>query len=325
MTRNRAIVYITDAGFLMPSLFSASQIASNSKVLDVADIFLILVGVTASEKLKSSFAHDGIQFLELEKSAFWRKDDTFFNQTHVPVTSLGRLVMQSVLPDSYEHVLYLDGDTYIAGDIESLVEHTVARGKIAAANDCSWLSRGRFGSFWRAHSAYCSGLGIADPSSYFNAGVLAFRMESWREMAPKALDFFEDNPQLCRYHDQSALNAVFQNRRETLSPAWNYQSDYSELGCNNQLRPRIFHFTGGHKPWQTRNSVWGPAIFDEYTEFMNRYPVLEDIHPLKKRFEAEVGRTYRERFDVRNIVRNIRRTRKRAMFRNYLANTKFAV
>lgn len=321
MLKSRAIVYVTDEGFLMPSLFSASQVASRAGALAAADIFVVLVGVGASEALRSSFARSGIQFLELDRQAFWRTDETFFNQTHVPVTSLGRLAIQSVLPDRYEHVLYLDGDTYIAGDIADLIDHTVAPGKIAAARDCSWLSRGQLGSFWRQHETYSRNLGLADPSDYFNAGVLAFRMETWREMAPKALEFFETNPQMCRYHDQSALNHVFRDRREVLSPIWNCQSGYFELGVEAELDARIFHFTGGLKPWRTRKSVWGESILDEYAEFIDRYPAMGASRSTDNPVRSSRGKL----LDVREMIENARKVRKRTLLRRYLAHTRFAL
>lgn len=322
MGKRRAIVYVTDAGFLMPSLFSASQLADKTTACDVADVFVILVGVDPPDALGSAFADLGIRFLSLDQETFWRKD-VFFNRTHVPVASLGRLAMQDVLPESYEHVLYLDGDTYIADDIRPLVEHTVAPGKIAAANDCSWLSKGQLGSFWRRHVSYCRSLGLSDPSSYFNAGVLAFRTSTWREMAPRALEFFEAKSELCNYHDQSALNAVFKDCREVLSPMWNYQSSYAELG-GRDVRPHILHFTGGFKPWRTRNSVWGAAIFDEYTQFMKRYPILDEIKPLGPRDDVIRLPSYLDRFGPRNVVETVRKVRKRVLFSRYLTRTQFA-
>ena len=192
----RAIVYITDGGFLMPSLFSASQVLTKTRARELADLFVILVDVEITGQLRDTFTDLGIRFLRLDRRSFWRKGDVAFNRTHVPTTSIGRLAMQDVIPDGYEHVLYLDGDTYIAGDIEPLILHTVAPGRIAAAADCTWLAKGQMGPFWRGHAAYCAGLGLSDVTRYFNAGVLAFRMDTWCEYAPRALRFFEQHSDL---------------------------------------------------------------------------------------------------------------------------------
>jgi lipopolysaccharide biosynthesis glycosyltransferase len=294
-------------------------------VLSLADVFVILVGLKASRLLQFSFTGIGIQFLELDQSDFLPKGDISFNRTHVPVTSLGRLVLQEIIPDNYEHIVYLDGDTYLAGDITPLVSHTVAAGKIAAANDSSWLSKGQLGSFWRAHASYCHELGLVDPTSYFNAGVLAFRTQTWREMAPLALEFFAKNSRLCRYHDQSALNAIFRDHREILSPIWNYQSGYAELGPSPRMTPRILHFTGASKPWRTPTSFWGKPISDEYGDFFSRYSTISPIHPQNKELGTAQMRNDTDRISPRRIVQSLRRARKRGLLGHYLANTEFAL
>ncbi|MET3587884.1 hypothetical protein ABID21_004016 [Pseudorhizobium tarimense] len=49
---------------------------------------------------------------------------------------------------------------------------------------------GDFGGYWPKHKAYMAELGIDDSRNYFNSGVLAFRLDTWREIAPRALDTF---------------------------------------------------------------------------------------------------------------------------------------
>jgi lipopolysaccharide biosynthesis glycosyltransferase len=319
----RAIVYVTDSGFVMPSLFSASRVLDTTRA-DIADVFVVLVGVELSDALRAPFEARGVRFLKLDKRAFWRDEKTYFNKTHVPVTALGRLALHEVLPSGYEHILYLDGDTYVANDIAALVAHTVAPGMIAGARDCIWLNKGWSPVSWQAHSKYCADLGVDDATEYFNSGVLAFRLSTWREMAPKALAFFERHPELCRYHDQSALNATFNKRCESLSPLWNFQTGYAEILDPVQIRPKIYHFTGGGKPWSKASGAATPAIVDEYRAFGAAHPQLAGAFAPKKGNDSKPAAAPRRRTPV-GLARVARAAAQRAVFRRYLARASFTV
>ena len=324
-TKNRAIVYVTDQGFLMPSLFSACQIAEQAAVIEIADIFIILVGVKASDELQAAFIDKSIHFLELNQQDFWRDENVFFNETHVPITSLGRLAMQNVVPDKYQHILYIDGDTYIKGNIMPLVSHTVASGKIAATNNASWLSRGQMGASWNNYERYCKNLGIPDATKYFNAGLLAFQLDTWKDMAPKALKFFEKNSTLCKHHDQSALNVVFETQREVLSPIWNYQTGYAELANHNEVSAVILHFTGAHKPWLSEKTFWGPSLFNEYSAFIEQYSLLSKMAPIVNQDDNLPQKPAFNRFELKDIVRKCRNVRKSVKLKRSLLHDNFAI
>ena len=166
--------------------------------------------------------------------------------------------------------------------------------------------------------------GIFDRSQYFNAGVLAFRMDTWRELAPQALRFFEQHSDLCKYHDQSALNATFKDRRELLSPIWNFQTGYAETGAN-VAKARVLHFTGAFKPWRTSNSVWGQGVFEEFGRFMQSNPEFEAIHPIKRNAAPRNPGSLGSVLSIRRAARRFRALRNRAMLNRYLASEPFAL
>ena len=309
----------------MPSLFSAYRILTVTQVRDIADVLIFLVSTDVPQRIRDSFETLGVTFIPLPMDAFCRKADITFNRTHVPVTALGRLALPEVMPQNYEHIVYLDGDTYATGEITPLIQHTVAPGKVAAAADSTWLAEGQLGSFWNSHNGYLNSVGIDDARDYFNSGVLAFQMHTWRKFAPAALTFFEKNSEICRYHDQSALNATFVGQREALSPQWNFQSGYQELGAG--FERRILHFTGGFKPWKTPMSVWGRAMFDEYLDFVRRYPELGSAQPesAAERGSYSIARRTLASLHPRNLLHRIRLARKRVLLRRYIARSDFAI
>ncbi|HEY4254683.1 MAG TPA: glycosyltransferase, partial [Roseomonas sp.] len=147
--------------------------------------------------------------------------------------------------------------------------HTVQAGKILAANDNMWLG---YHLKRKKVKEYKRNLGLSSDFDYFNCGVLALQRETMDDMFPKALEFFLKNSQICAYHDQSALNAVFAGRREVLSPLYNFISDYYLLNVLGDANPALLHFTGGGKPWAYDGPPWG-------NKFLASYPYIIENNP----------------------------------------------
>lgn len=326
--KDRAIVFVTDAGFLVPSIVAALEIARQADVLATADIFILLVDLDDGllEALRAGFAGSGIQFESLPSEAFLPPPDTFFNQTHITRTALGRFALHLAIPSHYRHVVYLDGDVQVAGDLGPLVRHEVAPGHIAAGNEFLWLCEGDHGGFWRQHRAYLTAIGIADPIDYFNSGVLAFRMDTWRDMAPRALAYFTAWPERCIYHDQSALNAVFAGRREVLSPAYNYGTEFALLGLGDAVKPRLIHFTGGLKPWFFCGPPWHGRFKALYDDAVAAHPVLDGRlkQPDARDLAGREAALRKARLRTRLLLPWRQRQRKSEL-RRYIRETPFAV
>lgn len=325
--KDTAVVFVTDKGFLVPSLVAALQVAEQPEATLIADIFIVLIDVDSGivTSLASLFRDAGLSFVAMNSSLFLPPDDTFFNKTHVPRTALGRLALHHVLPAQYENVVYLDGDTQISGDITALLRHRVRPGHIAAVPEGNWLCEGDIGHYWPKHKAYMAALGIDDPHNYFNSGVLAFRMDTWREMAPRALEYFARYPERCIYHDQSALNAVFAGRYERLSPIYNFVLLYAELAIEDKVKPRIFHFTGGDKPWNYVGPPWNGRFTGAYRAFLETYPTLSAYLPLQGYGEPAEKPARRLLSLLKKPVSLWRRARRKARLREYIAGNNFAM
>ena len=118
------------------------------------------------------------------------------------MVALARLILDIAIPDHYTNIVYLDGDLQIVGDVRPLVTYRVPDGMIAAGRGSLWLERNNHDvSNW--FDGYLQGLGGVSSDTYFNSGVLAFRRDTWNEIAPKALQFFFENSQACPRHDQA--------------------------------------------------------------------------------------------------------------------------
>ena len=178
------------------------------------------------------------------------------NKTHVPLATLGRFFMDGLLPGATRRLVYLDGDTWITSDPSALIETTFPDGKFAAAEGMCFFCRHDFTAYGRFVRSYFRGLGIDGDKGYFNAGVFAVNRNTWRVIAAEALDFFKRSIDACKYHDESALNAVVGNRRLRLSPAWNFQTPYRYWNVEKNVNPAIYHLAQGHKPWTGPIEPW---------------------------------------------------------------------
>lgn len=260
-----AVIYVTDAGFTVPSLVSANLLRETTKSPDY-DILFFLIDFNDDDFLELQNSFPDIQFFTLKSSELKLSQDTQFREGHVPIATLGRLVLSQYIPPQYEHILYIDGDTQILDDISDLISLDVPEGKIASVNGSMWLPD-------RSQDEYLKNLGGVSPQEYFNAGILAFRASTWKTMGIEALNFFLNNSEACQFHDQSALNAVFNEKRIALEPCYNFNTEFAKLKTG--YKPKIVHFTGGLKPWSYTTFPWKRKYAQPYIDILTKFPFLQ--------------------------------------------------
>lgn len=318
MTTDRLVAYVTDPGYMLPTLVSARQLADRHADRDF-DIIIFTVSVPA-EALKGfqgALSERDVTFIPIDPASFLPAAGTYFREGHVPTSTLARLVLGSYVPAQYQHIVYIDGDTQILGDVSQLVGFDVPEGQIAAVNDPLFLETPS-----PQRLAYRAGLGLTETDDYFNAGVLAFRKSSWAQIGPAALEFYLRNPTLCEFHDQSALNAVCRGRRVALAPAYNFQTGYAELGVGGAYRPRIVHFTGREKPWSYQAWPWNGRLARPYRDLLTNNPSL--AFDIGVKFSSPARQLVRS---LHKVVKYRRQhadlfTRRRKFF-DYLSRTEF--
>lgn len=314
--RDRAVVFATDATYLAPTLVAAIQVAQQS--IHIADVYLAMIGEPGVEhELAPFFSMHNLHVIRVPEVVI--PADVQFNHTHVSRSTLARFSLARALPDHVEHMIYLDGDIQICDDITPLLRHTVKPGYLAAANDKYWL-----GNFARSksHKAYLEGIG-ASAQTYFNAGVLACRRQTWQEVSAAALRYFMANSSLCKFHDQSALNAILGDRREILNPLYNFISDYTYLRGLRGEKPKIIHFTGHLKPWIYKDLTSNSRFSPSYDAIYEALPLLKQ-HRVAALSDAIKAAKKSERikqliFDV-TLISAIRGAR----FKDYVGSGGFA-
>lgn len=244
------LVLTCDRNYLNPALVVAAQFAK----LSLPGLDLLICSGEEVDGLNRDFVSfrrievpDFIKLLpvndRLREYAYWR----------IPAIE--------VLTQEYSRVLYLDTDIFLnspsVGELFGLEMHGYT---LAAALDVHQIVNPQ-----RKISEFAE-LNL-EHAGYFNSGVLLIDSMAWQEK--KA---FNQMKTLCAKHghvfsrhDQSLLNLAFKNDWLEISPVWNWQYSYRNSFLTEWVSPRLIHFSGARKPWNSP----GDSIPRRYSETYN--------------------------------------------------------
>lgn len=179
-----------------------------------------------------------------------------------------RLLLFSKLFQNYRRMLYLDCDIIVTGDVGELFDVDLEGKSAAGVEDVGfrWLAYTKRAIFLdnKPYNVlnYCTDvLGIKDPGSYVNAGVLLFDLEKCRQKVS-----FRDVVETLHsrnffYNDQDVLNILLEGNIKQVDCKWNYMNNIAfYLECDRKefrelyldLRRedyRIIHYISAKKPW----------------------------------------------------------------------------
>jgi lipopolysaccharide biosynthesis glycosyltransferase len=269
----RVVAFVSDRGYVAQALIAASQLAAQPDVAAIADIIIYLIDIPEEEQraIQAALVPARFNFRFLDSRRFLSDSVIRLPPLHCPSSTLGRLVIDAEIPAHYDTVIYIDGDVQIVGPAAALIGFDCPPDTLLAGAD-----RLDNGGRYANPPAYLKGIGIDRVADYFNAGVMMARRETWRRLTSAALRFLAENPERCKHHDQSALNAVLNApggpRRMMLHPRFNYSTWFRLADRARTIAPSIVHFTGPIKPWNTTSGPWEPTHRQVYADFLARYP-----------------------------------------------------
>lgn len=172
------------------------------------------------------------------------------------------ILVDQVVPKDWTHVLLLDADMLVRGDLGELWARPL-NGNVALG-----VPDFRNPTVYHRHSLrgiYDKDLGIDPSAAYCNAGMMLIDLRRWRKenMAQRCLAFLNTHSAVMEYKDQDAINGIIGGQWEVVEPEWNValsavpyfgypvhesleqRTAQSELVRNSQ----IVHFSGPSKPW----------------------------------------------------------------------------
>lgn len=217
-------------------------------------------------------------------------DITKFKNNYISLACYFRLLMFKILPEDVQECFYVDGDMIVDYDLSQI---SLPQGKLLAA--VIDISAMQFRENILDHCYKISDFEKfqKDPLKYpyFNAGFFLADIKKSKELKifEQAMDFLNRNPNP-PYADQDTLNAIFGQKYseyiEFLPPEYNlyseinYDKKYDRMPYDKKLirfaanSPKIYHFAGKYKPWQTSNIK---NFYSKWWEYYKLSPWGKDI------------------------------------------------
>jgi lipopolysaccharide biosynthesis glycosyltransferase len=166
-----------------------------------------------------------------------------------------RLFLPKLLPDICR-ILYIDSDLLIQESLQPIWETNLGDTPLAAAVCAHVETIGN-------ENLPVEELGLIADAPYLQAGFLLIDLDVWRKMnlSERCLDYLRRYPDRAPHWDQSAINAVIDQKWTALPERWNVPAAYVEFksGSWNAINPAVLHYSGPDKPWLYGNHTWSVA------------------------------------------------------------------
>lgn len=177
------------------------------------------------------------------------------------VMTYARLALPQMVTE--DRVLYVDADLLVQADWTALWEMDLGDAIIAAAPDV--ITKTLAGDHLDL-AKFC----LDGAATYLQAGFLLLDLNKWRDcgVSEGVLGYLRENPEHCRYWDQSALNVVLYRRWKMLPREWNTPAWWADQNIEDcALHAPVIHFVGPHKPWNYGHHT-NPSgkVFFEYID-----------------------------------------------------------
>ena len=265
---SRCACFLTDLGYLFPSLLCAVQAR---KFLDPesTDVIIVLFDSTSqtTELFSNICRQNGIILICADREILGGHSAMY-----------ARLFLSQILPEPYQRILYLDGDMQIGDSLNTLIQTELPENcDFAAAPDPMAIQLHESKSDHPNIQRYFDGIGIKNTPErpYLNSGALLINRAPWAGIGRDALDYLAKSPSTCHFQDQSALNFVGHNRFAPMSFRWNFPIFFKNCGVESAIAPHIFHFMSKPKPWDGVFLPWNRSFVDPYTKLIAKYPELQ--------------------------------------------------
>jgi lipopolysaccharide biosynthesis glycosyltransferase len=242
------IVLATDQNYVRQACVTMASYAL-SNPLNRCDIFVLVHQVDAMglDLLQTTASAFGLKLGIIPIDMAWttKLPEAFrAGMTHVSPMTYSKLIAMEYIPECYTKCLMIDSDLLIVGGIDSLLSLELGEVAIGAVEDFMLPEQSG------------NRIGLKNPTSYFNCGVLLVDRANWKKIAPLSSlpAIIEQYSANIRYGDQDILNLVFEEAYLSLDYKYNHMLMVALTGLvpNHRLgqsRAAIVHFPGQIKPW----------------------------------------------------------------------------
>lgn len=266
------VLYTCDDNYVWIMGISVISLFENNR--HIRDLSVILLGECISDYNKS--------VLENIANKYKRKIHIFdvpgfdipsaLMSTRWPLSAFTRLFSGQLLPDSMKKVLYLDCDTIIRGNIDTLDCLKFDGNILLGVKDC-------------ISGKYKENIGLNKKSIYINAGVILFDLVELRKIdVSRAIEIYLNKYlKAINYADQDILNGIFKGKIGELEPVYDVMTINAVYSYEEILQLR--RPTNFYSKKELSKAVQNPVIIHYTTNMLVVRPwFLNDNHPLSEEF-----------------------------------------
>lgn len=297
------------APYMSVALQSLVENASRERTYDVIVLTRDIVPSTIATLQRHLEAYDNVHvgFLDAEVAL---RGTRLPCHGHFRPETFFRLLAPWLLPNVGKAV-YLDSDLVVLDDIAKLYDTNIEGYLLAATRDADMM--GQICGYDGTVEPYLSQeLGLADPTRYFQAGVVLLNLEAFRSIFAIA-DMLELSCQrMWRWLDQDILNMLADGEYVQVPMRWNTLMDWKHLRREHIIAqapedvraqyeearssPAIIHYAGpDDRPWDYP----GCDMADVFWDFATRSAFAAELGlRLEHSRESMEGRANRAKVNV---------------------------
>ncbi|WP_261164878.1 glycosyltransferase [Microbacterium sp. Marseille-Q6965] len=268
MSVRRHIAMCVDRDFALPLAVALASIDASPGAEDIT-VHILQPGLPADvrARVQAGVARATVSWITVDEARLRGAHYT----TSLSIAALYRLLLDELLPDEVERVLYLDADTVVEDALDEVFAADLRGGVLGAVRDANtpWAATMN-GSPWRQ-------LGLDPGGLYFNSGVLLIDRTAWRDadVGSRCLRLLRRSP--LRWGDQDALNGIVGPGWTELPLRWNVQTSQYRGDCAGWAlwpdevaraieHPGVIHFTETAKPWHHGSEHPAAARWERWLE-----------------------------------------------------------
>jgi lipopolysaccharide biosynthesis glycosyltransferase len=262
-------VYFINEGYLLPAMVSAIQ-ARKFSSRELVDVLIVCAGSPTDNGRKAIAVatKNDVEIIYVPVSVLEDKPPTY-----------GRLIVHRILPEKYKRIIYIDGDTQVAGPLDPLATAPLAPGKFMAVRDPGQIFS-QLSPDWRKaiEADYRSGGYTGAFDGYFNAGVLVMNRDGWPELADCTMALY-DKAERTKHLDQDLMNRAVSGHCIRISNRWNFPGFLIGSPMETAVKPVIYHFMSNPRPWNEAVKPWGKKWMQPYDRLLKENPELSFLTP----------------------------------------------
>jgi lipopolysaccharide biosynthesis glycosyltransferase len=270
-----------DEGYITPVFVLLTSIFLNNKE---CQIIVHAIATDVSEKTKDEIIaycrhqENEAYFYEVNQDAMRNFPVPDSKEAYITLATYYRLFFPIIISDNIKTLLYIDVDTLVLGNLKQLYQSDIGNFVIGAVMEAEMPPRPE--------------IGILNIENYFNAGILLIDLEKWRKqhITEQALNIITTQPHQLQYHDQDALNIIFNGKWHRLEKKYNLMKAYIPCDLAKAdyftflLDKIIIHYNGRNKPWHRACENKFRFL---YLKYLKASPRSYDSRYMKKKITKE--------------------------------------